>query len=158
MEHQEKGHKTFPLIAIIVMGLITGASIVSAVVAYHAYFNVNSDFVKLRLQAQRLMQRSLMLYGDVESIDLTQSTAVMRFRNQFVTSEDPVRLTVHITKDTQIVQESLIGINGAYVAISEAANKTIVDIAPGMRVAVLVENNLDTQVIEARVIFIGNPL
>lgn len=140
------------------MGLVTGISIIVAIVSYHTYFVTKTNFEELRLQGQRLMQRSLLLYGDVQSVDRETSTATIQFRNQFIAAEDPILLTVHIGKDTKIVQESLIGINGAYTALSDAANKTFADLVPGMRVAVLLENIPDTQRIEAKVIFFGNPL
>ncbi len=142
----------------IIMGIVSGLCIAIAITSYHAYFVTKTGFEQLRLQGQRLMQRSLLLYGDVESVDRDASTATIRFRNQFVAAEDPVLLTVHISPETKIVQESLIGINGAYSALSDATDRTFEDIVPGMRVAALLENVPDEQRIEAQVIFFGNPL
>lgn len=140
------------------MGLVTGLSVIIAITSYHAYYTVKTNFNELRLQGQRLMQRSLLLYGDVASVDIEKSTATIRFRNQFIVAEDPVLLTVHISPDTKIARESLVGINGAYTAISNATDATLKDIQPNMRVAALLENIPDEQRIEAKVIFFGNPL
>jgi hypothetical protein len=112
----------------------------------------------LKLQSQRLMQRSLLLYGYVESVDLANSTARIGFRNQFVAAEEPVHLTVHIGEKTKIVRQTLIGTNGVYSAISDADAGTLADIVSGMRVAVELENIPEAERIEARVIMFGDPL
>lgn len=142
----------------VIMGLVSGLCIVISIVSYHAYFVTSANYEELRLQSQRLLQRSLLLYGHVESVDLANSTARIRFRNQFVAAEEPVHLTVHIGEKTQIVRQTLIGTNGVYSAISDVAVGTLADIVPGMRVAVHLENIPDDERIEARVIMFGDPL
>lgn len=142
----------------ILMGVITGLCVIFSIIIYRAYFVTKANFEELRLQNQRLMQRSLLLYGDVESVDQEKSTATIRFRNQFVAAEDPVLLTVRINSKTKIVRESLIGTNGSYTAISDAADGSLADLVPGMRVAALLENVPAEQSLDAQVIFFGNPL
>ncbi len=155
MEHQHTSR--FGYVAII-MGLVSGLCAVSAVISYHAYFAARSDYDALRAQHVRLMERSLLLYGDIESVDPVQSTVTIRFRNQFVTADDPVILKVHINEKTKLVKESLIGINGAYIAMTDSVDGKISDLLPGMRVSALLDNVPSERRIDAQFIFFGNPL
>ncbi len=150
--------KIFVYAPIGIMGILAGLCVAFTLVVYREYTRVKSDLTNLRGHGQRLMQRSLLMYGDVASVDVQNSTISVWFRNQFIATEDPVLLLLHVGATTTIAREDLIATDGVYTALSEAVPESLANIIPGMRVAVMLENRPEVQRIEARVILFGNPL
>lgn len=149
-------------IARLATGIMIGVMVSITCAAYMAYNTVKTELRSVQVLRTRdtaaLSQRHMLWYGEVESVDAHGETMTVLLRNQFVSSQEPVRFVVHTTQDTVFIQEKLIAENGAYVGLTSTLGHTIANIQPHTRVAMVIENTPEKSEVIASTVIFGNPL
>lgn len=155
-------HRAPPYARLILMGIVIGASSIVALASYQAYLLAKAEVVQLQI-AQRgyqiaFMQRYLLWYGEVQSVNVSDKTLTAQFRNQYIATDEPLSFTVHADEDTIMIYQQLVAKDGAYVGLSESVEGTLSDIQPRMRVALFLEKIPEKDEVVAKIIIFGNPL
>lgn len=129
---------------------------------YWAYHLTEIKLERLQTQHVRdwaaLTQRHMLWYGEVSSVDVSARTLTVTLRDQFVSTNNPVQFIIRTTPETVFLYEKLLEEDGAYVGLKQIHGRTVADIVPHMRVAILVDTKRNDNTVIAKTVIFGNPL
>lgn len=109
------------------------------------------------LQSKLASSARLFTYGTVSTIDYGSRTMTLKVSNRYDASGQPTLLRVAFSPDTLFVRQDLVQApDGAYEALAMEPGKTMTDLVPGTRIAVLLYS--DREETRALAVYFGNPL
>lgn len=102
---------------------------------------------------------SNMLYGTILSVDTAGMTIDFGAKNPYAATGSDIRMKLHISERTSIVQQELSSSNpgsGSYDTLSEPRRIGLSDVHPGERAAILTHAYQNMVVTDF--VIVGNPL
>lgn len=135
-----------------------GVACATSLIVFRAHIVQNTVTAERNARLEHALAFSLWRYGTIESVNAGDASFIVSVSQDFSASAGDRRIRVYATADTQIARQELVEENGAFVGLTPIEQGSFSSLRPGMRVALVLENQTEKERLVARTILFGNPL
>lgn len=138
--------------------LALGVACIVSTVVFRAYAVQTTVTAERNARLEHALAFSLWRYGVIESVNTADASFIVSISQDFSATAGDRRIRVYTTNDTRIGKQNLVEEDGDYVGLTPIEQGSFSSLSPGVRVALVIENQTEQNRLTARVILFGNPL